>query len=214
MKTIQTKTHILLVDETAEIKEGDFYIDITPINYGILYQSLGLSKSKGYEHWIKSTTGVIKEPITQCTKIIAAYPKINDVLEFETLPPNTEDDVEKLAESIVIKNNPNGVENMSMLVFNGLVNDITIALKQAKSETMFSLEDIHKVIDLARKEPRIMSGDIVESLTKLKEYEFIVEEEERFSVHGDKHDNTMKPDSVKQPKIVNNKIQGTWKLIS
>lgn len=46
-------------------------MDITPLNYGKIYKSIGYSSSKGYENWIKSDTGVIKEPITQCKKIIA-----------------------------------------------------------------------------------------------------------------------------------------------
>lgn len=53
-------------------------------------------------------------------------------------------DVEKLAEKIVINNNPNGAENFSMSVFNGLVKDIINGFKIAQSlnDKMFSLEDM------------------------------------------------------------------------
>jgi len=69
--SLNAKSYHLYILSDEEIKEGDWFMDITPMNYGKIYQSVGFSKSKGYEHWIKSTIGVIKEPIIQCKKIIA-----------------------------------------------------------------------------------------------------------------------------------------------
>jgi hypothetical protein len=45
-----------------EIKEGDWFLDISFNNYGLVYKSAELSKSSGYENWVKTTTNIIKEP--------------------------------------------------------------------------------------------------------------------------------------------------------
>ncbi len=46
MKTIRNDTHIMLVEETAEIKEGDYCYH----NYGRSWRSRGLS-SNGENQW-------------------------------------------------------------------------------------------------------------------------------------------------------------------
>ena len=65
----------LYVVNDDKIQVGDWFIDITKLNYGELYQSIGYSNNKGYENWIKSSVGIIKEPITQCKKVIATTDK-------------------------------------------------------------------------------------------------------------------------------------------
>ena len=64
------KPHNIYITSDEEIKDGDWFMDITFNNYGKVYKSAGVSKSLGYENWIKSTTNIVKEPITQCKKII------------------------------------------------------------------------------------------------------------------------------------------------
>jgi hypothetical protein len=66
---IENRQHIYITNDD-EIKEGDWFIDITLTNNGLIYKSAGFSNSLGYEGWVKTTTNIIKEPKTQCTKII------------------------------------------------------------------------------------------------------------------------------------------------
>ena len=80
--------------------------------------------------------------------------------------------------------------------------------KQAKSETMFSLEDIEKAIGLARIDDggeTFSSDEIIQSITKPKEYEFVVEMEEveEWSDEGGAF-------TTEQPKIINGKVLGKW----
>ena len=88
MKTIKTDTHLLLVDETAEIKEGDYFLfDKKEVRF----------KSNGEEYHGKDLchiSGNRRYAVNNSIKIIAASPKLGDLPEFETLPPNTEDDVD------------------------------------------------------------------------------------------------------------------------
>jgi hypothetical protein len=60
----------IYITSDEEIKEGDWFIDITLTNNGLIYKSAGFSNSLAYEGWVKSTTNIIKEPKTQCKKII------------------------------------------------------------------------------------------------------------------------------------------------
>ena len=150
METIKTDTHTLLVDETAEIKEGDY----------MLYKSRFLDGTvKTYEDYQKADWNIQLVTLSDAPyiqravegknaqaglkgvfKIIASSPKLGDLPEFETLPPNTEDDVEKLAyEQFKHLGNT--------LVTKGKKLGYVIGYKQAKSETMFSLEDIKKAWD-------------------------------------------------------------------
>lgn len=69
-KNFDIKPHNIYITSDEEIKDGDWFMDITFNNYGEVYKSAGVSKSLGYENWIKSTTNIVKEPITQCKKII------------------------------------------------------------------------------------------------------------------------------------------------
>ena len=224
MKTIKTNTHLLLVDETGV---GFTYNKPT-------YNSNG-------------TIG--KAENRNSLAIIAAYPPLEGCYEFETLPiellkqmalaacdealklnsqlgnskeSNTEDNVEKLFyEFDTINKRLGGNPRTHKEYFiNGY--------KQAKSETMFSLEQVKQAIDLAREikddkeifelegivgctevcmsNASILSIDkIIQSLTKSKEYEFVPEMENLYD-----EDNGMKVITI--PKIINNKIQGTWKL--
>ncbi len=73
MKTIKTDTHLLLVDETAEIKEGD---------YALQFNDIGTEPKEIFkvEYHIP--------PECFVRKIIAASPKLEGIPEFETLPPN------------------------------------------------------------------------------------------------------------------------------
>lgn len=77
-KTVFSKNHILLVDETAEIKKDDWYIG-WETNYA----------DEPNERWViyNLCSGTNGNP---SYKIIASYPPLEGCLEFGTLPPNTE----------------------------------------------------------------------------------------------------------------------------
>lgn len=189
MKTIYTKTHILLVDETVDLFEGDkgLSMDNTRV----------ITIQKDWNNSIKLAN-----------KIIAAYPPLKGCYEFETLPPNTEDDVEKLSMDKYPLNyndgmfNPNNVQKRK---------DFVKIYTQAKSETMFSLDDMNRAFEAGMKfigEDKGSFNEFIQSLTKPKEYEFIPKMGlMKLNEDGEEYGF---PDMT-QPKIVNNKIQGTWK---
>lgn len=205
MKTIKTDTHLLLVDETVVIKTSDWYLDLsvfnnnTTINKGI-YQMV-------YPKWGKEGQG-------DCAKIIASFPKLEGVAEFETLPPNTEGDemcmFDKAQEYAIGTKSPNREAHRQ-----GFVE----GYKQAKSK-MFSLNEVkgllfqvgnamrYKGVNYASyfnyKNVKEEVDKVLQSLTKPKEYEFVPEME---------NDIRQTASLYPQPKILNNKIQGTWKGI-
>ena len=130
MKTIQTETHLLLVDGTNYDELNDWVTngkDIAQIN------ALTINDPNKY----------------LCSKIIAASPKLGELPEFETLPLTfkkvklIEDDVKKLADNFfekVAKGNKNENE---LRGFPETFKAFYIqGYKQAKSETGFSLENI------------------------------------------------------------------------
>ena len=227
MKTIQTPTHLLLVDETAEIKEGDFFVcwetvDGIPSNYEVLEAT-------------QSNMHPFIQDSENYKKVIAASPKLGDLPEFETLPPNicwdckgniseegicfcnrdTEDDVEKLADDYVRNETDKTIQLISKYSYKD-------GYKQAKSETMFSEEDLMLAFYEGRGKSAGSSHmrtfkyhsfeDYIQSLTKPKEYEFVVEMEELAKATGKAvdHDGFDKEHIKYQPKIINNKIQGKW----
>lgn len=184
MKTIKTETHLLLVDETAEIKEGDWF-----------YNTISIQQSQ--------RDSGIRHP--KSVKIIAASPKLGNLPEFETLPLNTEDDVERLAlnfDKVKCRNFKR--EFTSKETYEGVEDGFIAGYKQAKSETMFSLEDMRNFANWINDNFNIEAGrehwtdygldennnsvpqkeyltkDLVnlyiQSLTKPKEYEFVINE--------------------------------------
>lgn len=192
MKTIQTDTHLLLVDEINTVTKESWVEE-----KGNIYQ-LDLGHS-GFHIW---------------NKIIAASPKLGDLPEFETLPPNTEDDVEKLA----MKYCPMKMGNKVGDVFcKGFSTGFVTGYKLAKTETMFSLEDMKKAYNKGAlygdSDNTYYFDNLIQSLTKPKEYEFIVEMEEIVNMDFDviKGEGHYNPMYIKQPKEINNKIQGIWK---
>lgn len=209
MKTIKTHTHYLLVDETAEIKEGDYLLKYQHNNHPVANEILqcfanNAPKSLGARTLVQKTEKWLDN--SNCFKIIAASPKLGDLPEFETLP--TEDNV---------------IKNLAFDYYNSNEHYRVVdafhwsnGYKQAKSETMFSLDDMRRCwyagIDNQKKyeadEPEMTLDEYIQSLTKSKEYDFIPEMEEaeeydKVYGHGDKFPRT---------KIINGKIQGVWKL--
>ena len=161
-------------------------------------------------------------------KILVAYPPINGIPEFETLPPNTEDDIEKLAKEFA--NNSTSCdyeEGINVGKYQGFI----AGYKQAKSETMFSLEQVKQAIELSRniKDNSVddcftaedISGcteictydwkfhqseeQIIQVLTTPKQYEFMPE---TIRVRFPKGEDGW--EDIYAPQIVNNKIQGVW----
>ena len=201
MKTIKTFTHLLLVDETAEIQEGDWFINTS---------SQTVHKSDGTEIFDYRKDKQVN------FKIIAASPKLEDLPEFETLPPNTEDDVEELAYNELDSEATVGVttKGESQMFIQGYFK----GYNQAKSERMFSLDDMKKAMFEVYKNgirnPKDgkesfseISDRVIQSLTKPKEYEFVpeMEKETLYTTDGLDYKGDL------QPKIVNNKIYGKWK---
>ena len=194
MKTIKTDTHLLLVDETADLFEGDKASSL---------DGLMITISKGWNNSLK----------LNMHKIIAASPKLGDLPEFETLSPNTEDDVEKVLIDLC-KNK--GDEN-NTIDLNAYGIGVIDGYNQAKSETGFSLDNMKKsmfeVYKNGLREPKDgkenfneIYNRVIRTLTKPKEYEFVPEMEQYTQ-------NYHKDIWYNRPKIVNNKIQGEWKEI-
>jgi hypothetical protein len=219
-KLINHPQYYLLVDEEAKIKESDWYLDITPINHGIIYQSIGLSKSKGYETWIKSTTGVIKEPITQCSKIIAHLPKGNapkleGVDLLPEIPNSSDEDIFLRCFNQFINERLQTTSSIvSTASYEICKRNVLKIYKVVQSEKKYSEEDIKKAIEMAKErvflphngnhtEPKYNTDDILQSLSTTTPIDFIVEE------YIDAHDTTI--DIWTKPKVINGVLQGKWK---
>lgn len=198
MKTIQTSTHLLLVDETAELN-GDltYYLHLPTNTIHRLH-----SRMAGSKNLYTGMNGGICHGSFECAKIIAVSPKLGDLPEFETLPPNTEDDIEKLAKDWYEKAKLNSSHMADPSSFKQ-------GYKQAKSETMFSLEDMREAFRASFGTGKYGFEQFIQSLTKPKQYEFVPEMEELGEVFNGQKSTKMYSD--KKPKIVNNKIQGKWK---
>ena len=171
-----------------------------------------------------------------CFKILAAYPAINGIDEFETLPPNkqysikyhkegdsviriynseghvfcmypyhlgveaelhlqrlnspnTEDDVEKLANGKYKYCSKDNLDKITIDEIRNYKNGFIAGYKQAKSETGFSLDNMKKsmfeVYKNGLREPKDgkenfneIYNRVIRTLTKPKEYEFVPEMEE------------------------------------
>lgn len=272
MKTIQTTTHLLLVDETAEIKQKTICLLDNNVGMSIGYEIKECLETDVYngEYTFKENDGSLFTT-GRCEKIIAASPKLGDLPEFETLPPNywevtgtddkrpkpnycyaekqgdkeycvfpschcglppnTEDDVERLAEKAT---DAKGYGKEDGGEYKESWEE---GYMQAKSETMFSLEDLvtnfkpefDKFINNGgangSSEDWIQWQNVVEwfpkflqSLTKPKQYEFVPDmidngyEVDMEGVGGMELGETCWMSKL-EPKIVNNKIQGIWKQI-
>ena len=197
MKTVYTENHILLVDETIDIKEGKpCYVD-------------GGIGRKGIDTFNSSIRYSV-----QPLKIIASHPPIEGCLEFGTLPPNIENKPISIKEYVTdvfgINNNRLSIED---LVLSG--NDIIETIEgytQAKSETMFSLEELEHISKSFAAQQyqndfqlnfRDWFNINKDKLTKPKEFEFVPE-----------IDSTLVGLNLAdkgQPKVINNKIYGSWK---
>lgn len=187
MKTIQTEKYLILVDETIQPVNGYYY--------DTFIDKIRNTNSAEYG----------KSEIT--LQIIAASPKLGDLPEFQTLPPNTEDDVETSIRKVI------GEEYYKAINKDGSqFNLLKAVYKQAKSETMFSEKIYNTAIQVVGDNKIQTLRQFLQSLTKPKEYEFIVEEERLpFIVNKSKRKNPLNGFEY-APKIINNKIQGTWKL--
>jgi len=121
-KVITTDQGKVVIDESATIKEGDWF-SCPP--RGTSHKCTAMFEGNLIDN---SWEGREKVEITKssCFKILYT---INFSLDKDIPMVIVEDEVERLANEIVIRNNKNGSENFSMDVFNGLVNDITKALK-------------------------------------------------------------------------------------
>lgn len=198
MKTIQTEKYLILVDEA-----------IQPVN-GYYYDT--------FINKIRNTNSAEYGKSEITLQIIAASPKLGNLPEFQTLPPNTEDDVEKLATKYAkLKLGADYKTNIypdshAFTYGTFAEEDYKAGYKQAKSETMFSLEDMKKCFyNGGNMKDESEWVFYIQSLTKPKEYEFIPEIE--FIEDDDDYFNDEETGrSNQQPKIINNKIQGTWKL--
>jgi hypothetical protein len=172
----------VLVDESAKIKDVDWHID-----NGIVKQW------KGNLHSNRLTS----------KKITAT---INHSVSLDVPMVIVEDELEKLAKEIVISNNPNGVENFSMVVFNGLSNDITEALK-AQQKGLYSEEDLKNACHLFHNRTIKTIYEIIESLKQ----EYIELEIETYFTDDAERNERLKKDGEniqKQYVLKTNRVDG------
>ena len=147
LRVVTTEKGKILVDESAEIKEGDWFFFKTDYkDHQGIYKNV-YSNTVPNDSYCASGFGYCLK--TMCSKITAT---INHSISLDVPMVIVEDEVEKLAKEIVIKNNPNGVENFSMNVFNGLVNYITKSLK-AQQKGVYSEDDLIKFVDFLESKP-------------------------------------------------------------
>ena len=142
-------------------------------------------------------------------KIIASSFPLEGIPTFETLP-NTEDDVDMSKQLTRYVNEKHTQEECIGFI---------AGYKQAKSETMFSLEDMKECYnDAIRYCIELTShrfDNYIQSLTKQPEYEFVVEMIDNGGEDWIGDDINGEPfwNEKLEPKIIKNKIQGVWKLI-
>ena len=137
--------------------------------------------------------------------LIASYPPLEGVDEFETLPP-AEDNIENTAIEMLKREgywshlfiNGNLPNKPYPKQFDRELHCVILGLIKAKQETMFGFEDLDKVRLWCSGDymPNIKSLDeLAKHLTKTKEWEFVPGKDE--------NGNLIK---------VNGKYKGTWEL--
>ena len=130
---VYTKDYLLLIDEEAEIKKGDYLLEK------------------------ESIINIFPDYLTdidECDKIIAYYPLTKEVKELELglplLPPfKGEADIEELADSYVLKEyfTQAPVSSLEINEFNELRDSFIEGYKAAQSSNkQYSLEDMKKAI--------------------------------------------------------------------
>lgn len=148
--------------------------------------------------------------------LLAAYPKVDGINEFENLPPNTKDadvlawDAAKQIFEQEEGREPAMNEGKDTLVLAA----IQLGYMKAKAETMFTLEDMKKAHEagigwqqycLKGEDSTIDRHTLFSRFIKPKQYTFIVEMN-RVKEGYEKG----KVDHKYTPKIIGNKLQGTW----
>lgn len=211
LKTIFLKDNrIVTIDEDAEIKDC-FY----------------LVGKDGIWHTNKCHPNVWNG-IT--SKIIASYPKLEGVPEYESLP--IEDDVEKYHGNTLSHWKQNAEENYVTTPIS-VLKYITVLEEAAKKEGCFTKEDLRQAFehgfdanraDFDYENGETVSGAFNHYLSTLKqpEWEFVVEmeccQDYQQTIKRAK-DGSMYESGYstccnkKEPKIINNKIQGVWKKV-
>lgn len=140
MKILKTDMYLLLIDEEAKIKEGDYIY--VPDSYSTFSDNYSPEKIciKGKETWILKI------------KKIIAYRKLNseaEELDLPSLPPFEEDNIEKLALEEVTK-----ISKKQFLSLGTLANigdGFILGYKAAQAKGKYSLEDMKKAIKMAQK---------------------------------------------------------------
>jgi len=214
-KTIKTKDGWITVDLDAEIKNGDYGYNEHDKRIDLCLENNRISIQ---EWW---------------NKIIIAYPSLEGVNEYSCLPP-IEDDVEKLvnehtdnianSQIVGITNKErnkatnwmiqNRMLNAGVLVSQGSpyrnAENIWLAgYKAAKQEGCFTEEDMIKFASHSK--PSISYSEQLDNYKKsLKQPEWEFEVEEEFIGGMSLGDGKSYYTTNKQPKIINNKVQGKW----
>jgi len=141
----------VLVDGTksAEIREGDRFEFDGKIRLCERNDINGI-------RCIESIPLKFHNPI-HCFKLTAT---INHSISLDVPMVVVESEVEIITETLCTKK---GNEN-NTIDLNAYALGIIDCYKVAQEKGVYSLDDVHKAIDLARKEPKIMIGDITQSL--------------------------------------------------
>jgi len=154
MKLIQTKDYLLLIDEEAEIKEGDYIY--VPDSYSTFSDNYSPEKIciKGKETWI-----------LRIKKIIAYYPLTKEAKELDLpeLPPFEKDNIVNEVEKIFNEDDINHELYNEKEICNAYKAGIYDGYKAAQSKGQYSLEDVKKAIEMAREssEPYWGGGGLV-----------------------------------------------------
>lgn len=137
-KLIQTKDYLLLIDEEAEIKEGDYIY--VPDSYSTFSDNYSPEKIciKGKETWI-----------LRIKKIIAYYPLTKEAKELDLpeLPPFEKDNIVNEVEKIFNEDDINHELYNEKEICNAYKAGIYDGYKAAQSKGQYSLEDMKKAIN-------------------------------------------------------------------
>jgi len=135
-KAIHTEKGKILVDGSAKLITGDWHIE----------KGLIINQFPDY-----------LTDLDECEKIIAT---INFSIDKDVPMIIIEDEVEKLAEHSSEVQEGTYTPPHKTTYKHGFID----GFKAAQQKGVYSLDDVHRAIDLARKEPRIMIGDITQPI--------------------------------------------------
>ena len=147
-KLITTKDYLLLIDEEAEIKEGDYLYDKLTSHYAGIHQHSGVEYGNGYVPNIIQCKSGTTASINCSLKVIAYYP-LNSEAEKLDLPklPNPFENNNEIGGEVFNEQLWEDYRKPLNRSMSHLEREAFIeGYKAAQSKTSFTLEDVENIL--------------------------------------------------------------------